>query len=553
MTVLGMPLSMFLVFVATMLAGSLGAIHYVIFHMILKRPFADEGHALEVRTASGRAAGERGRRSRSQDPRPGGKVRGRTPGRGLTPMVETQVNPIYLATFIVYLVVVLAIGVWAFTRTKNVMDFWVMGQSMGPILATWSLVANFVSAVSVIGFVGAVYANGYQLMTNTILGLMLGLGALYAVVGYVRTLNVLTFPDLVARVSGYEIARPLCGSVLLISGWLYLIMQLVGAGLLVTTITGVPYQFMVWVIGFVFIVYTVMGGLVSVAWTDLIQGILMIAAVVATFVYMMIDQGGITAVNEALFTLDPARVHPTGLGAISVPATAALFLAFFGTILTEQDMLIRIAATKNVKTAKIHIAAAGVILSIFYSLLVILGGAATVALTGSGLAVSIPDAAFPVLITQYVPTFIGVFIILAVMSAILSTTDTRLHATGMTVARDIYSYLRPNATDDRLMFVSRTATVILGLTATAAAVNPRGPSSSCMGSGPWSSPAPSWCRCTTRSSGAMPTAGRSLPPSPPGRWWVWAPTSWGVGSAPFRPPSWVWGWPRPSCSSGTGS
>jgi len=58
MTVLGMPLSMFLVFVATVLAGSLGAIHYVVFHILLKRPFADEGHALKVRTASGRASGD---------------------------------------------------------------------------------------------------------------------------------------------------------------------------------------------------------------------------------------------------------------------------------------------------------------------------------------------------------------------------------------------------------------------------------------------------------------------------------------------------------------
>lgn len=385
-----------------------------------------------------------------------------------------EVNPIYLATFIVYLVVVLAIGVWAYTRTRNVMDFWVMGQSMGPVLATWSLVANFVSAVSVIGFIGAVYADGYRLMTSTILGLMLGLGALYAVVGYVRTLNVLTFPDLVARVTGYEVARPLCGSVLLLSGWLYLIMQLVGAGLLVTTITGVPYQYMVWVIGAVFIVYTVMGGLVSVAWTDLVQGILMILAVVAVFIYMLIDQGGLTNINLAFGAMDPAHVHPTGLGAVSVPATAALFLAFFGTILTEQDMLIRIAATRDVKTAKIHIASAGVILSIFYSLLVITGGAAAVALTGAGLGVENPDAAFPTLITQYVPTVIGVAIILAVMSAILSTTDTRLHATGMTVARDLYSYFRPNVSDDHLMAVSRTATVILGLTATAAAVNPPG-------------------------------------------------------------------------------
>lgn len=56
MTVLGMPLSMFLVFVATILAGSLGAIHYVVFHIFLGRPFADQEHHLEVRTAGGRAS-----------------------------------------------------------------------------------------------------------------------------------------------------------------------------------------------------------------------------------------------------------------------------------------------------------------------------------------------------------------------------------------------------------------------------------------------------------------------------------------------------------------
>src|SRR5690606_8712445 len=99
----------------------------------------------------------------------------------------------------------------------------------------------------------------------------------------------------------------------------------------------------------------------------------------------------------------------------------------------------RIAATRNVRIAKIHIAVAGVVLSIFYSILVLLGGATTVALTAEGIAIETPDAAFPTLITTYVSTFIGIFVIVAVMSAILSTTDTRLHAVGMTVARDIYS------------------------------------------------------------------------------------------------------------------
>ncbi|MEX2526111.1 MAG: hypothetical protein WEA09_00620 [Gemmatimonadota bacterium] len=43
MTTLGMPTSMFLVFLATVMAGSLGAIHFVVFHLILRRPFGDEG------------------------------------------------------------------------------------------------------------------------------------------------------------------------------------------------------------------------------------------------------------------------------------------------------------------------------------------------------------------------------------------------------------------------------------------------------------------------------------------------------------------------------
>ncbi|MEQ9569360.1 MAG: hypothetical protein RLN75_04155 [Longimicrobiales bacterium] len=304
------------------------------------------------------------------------------------------------------------------------------------------------------------------------MGLMLGLTALYFVVGYVRPLNVLTFPDLVARVTGRQISRPLAGSILLISGWLYLVMQLVGAGLLVTAITGVPYQYMVWVIGSVFIVYTVMGGLVSVAWTDLLQGVLMVSAVLIALVFMVQDQGGLTALNESLAAISPSRVSPTAGGAYTLVGIGATFLAFFGTILTEQDMLIRIAACRDVKTAKIHVAGAGVVLSILYTGLILLGGATTVALIGSGLAVENADAAFPTLLTQYVPTGVGVVIILAVMSAILSTTDTRLHATGMTVARDIYSWARPHADEHHLMGVSRIATVVLGITATAVAVDP---------------------------------------------------------------------------------
>ncbi|QLG28882.1 sodium:solute symporter family protein [Halorarum halophilum] len=385
-----------------------------------------------------------------------------------------EINPFYLGTFVVYLLIVLAIGLWGYTQTSDVMDFWAFGQEMGPWLATWSFVANFVSAVSVIGFIGAVYGEGYTLMTHTIFGLMLGTSALYFAVDRVRNLDLLTFPDIIASVTGYQVARPIAGTVLLGNGWLYLVMQLVGASLLVTTITGVPYEYMVWVIGIVFIAYTVLGGLISVAWTDFLQGTLMVGAVLLALGYMIFDLGGLTSINQQFASLNAANVHPTGQGAYTAIGIIATIVAFFGTIFTEQNNIVRIAATKNVRAAKIHLAAAGVILSVFYSALVILGGATTVALDSNGMAVQTQDAAFPALITNYVPSGVGVIIILAVMSAILSTTDTRLHSTGITTARDIYSYFRPDSSDDSQLKVSRVATIVFGITATAAAVNPPG-------------------------------------------------------------------------------
>jgi len=126
---------------------------------------------------------------------------------GLAPaLLQTDLggdtNPVYLGIFILYLLLVLGIGAWAYRKTETVSDFWVYGKELGPWLATWSYVANFVSAVSVIGFVGAVYGGGYSILTGIIFGLMLGVSGLYFVVHKIRELNHVTFPDIIAELRG---------------------------------------------------------------------------------------------------------------------------------------------------------------------------------------------------------------------------------------------------------------------------------------------------------------------------------------------------------------
>ncbi|TYL38449.1 Na+:solute symporter [Natronococcus pandeyae] len=389
-------------------------------------------------------------------------------------MVLSDANPFYLGTFLVYLLIVLAIGAWAYLRTETIDDFWVYGKELGPGLGTATYVAQFVSAVSVIGFIGAIYGDGYSVLTGIVFGLVLGTAALYFVVGRVRELDQITLPDIIADITGAEWSRPITATVLLGNAWAYLIMQLVGASLLVTTITGVPYRYMVWLIGGVFILYTVLGGLVSVAYTDLIQASIMVTTVAVVFAYFLVDLGGLGAINTQFAAVDSTNVAPLGDGTYTLFGLGASLIAFFGTTFTSQNQIILINATRNVRTAKAMLAASSFVLAIFYVLLVLVGAGTTVALVDAGLAVDNPDLAFPVLITEYLPTTIGTIIVLAVLSAILSTTDTYLHSTGVTTARDIYDYFDPDASDERLMRVSRLATIVFGITATAIAVDPPG-------------------------------------------------------------------------------
>ena len=384
-----------------------------------------------------------------------------------------MVNEVYLGAFIVYLIGILGIGLWGYTKTETKDEFWVYGKDLGKWLATWSLVANVFSAVAAIGIVGEITETGYAILVGTTFGIALGIGCLYFVSHKIRNFDEITLSDIVANVTGREYARPVTGIILFGNAWVYLIIQLVGASVLVTAITGVPYQYMVWVIGIVFIAYTVLGGLVSVAWTDLIQGTVMIALMTITAAYLVVDLGGFTAMNSQFAAIDNSNVTPLG-GQYTLVAIASSILGFFGTMFTQQNMIIRINATKDVETTKFHLAAGGTIIGAFLIVITILGAATGVTLNNIGLTVTNPDRAFPVLITQYLPTGLGTIVILGIMSAILSTTDTRLHALGVTLTRDIYDYFRPDTSDNHQLKVSRYTTIIFGLLATAISANPPG-------------------------------------------------------------------------------
>jgi len=382
-------------------------------------------------------------------------------------------NPFYLGAFVLYLLLILAIGAWAYGKTQTRDDYWVYGKALGWRLATWSLVANFFSAVALIGVVGQFAQEGYHVLVGTQFGLTLGVGLAYFVSLRIRAFDEITVSDIVARITGRAYTRPITGTVLFANSFVFLVLQLVGGSVLVTTITGVPYRYMVWVIGAVFVSYTVAGGLASIAWTDLLQGTLMVVLMVCTAGFLLFDLGGFTAMNEQFAAMDPLHVTPLG-GTRTVIGTAGLTLAFVGSVLTNQTGVILINSTADSRATRSFLATGGLIIACFSVVVVVLGVGTGVALETAELPLSDPDRAFPLLISRVLPTGIGTVVILGLMSAILSTTDTRLHALGVTFTRDIYAYFRPGASDERQLSVSRYSTLVFGLLATAISADPPG-------------------------------------------------------------------------------
>jgi len=388
-------------------------------------------------------------------------------------MTPSEPNPFYLGAFVAYLLAVLAVGAWAYRKTRTKEDYWVYGRELGWGLATWSLVANFFSAVALIGLVGAFAQRGYSVLVGTQFGLTLGIGLAYFVAHRIRAFDEITVSDVIARTTGREYARPITGAILFANSFFFLVLQLVGGSVLVTTITGVPYRYMVWVIGVVFIAYTVAGGLASIAWTDLLQGTLLVVLMSCTAGFLLLDLEGFTAMNQQFAAMDPANVQPLG-EAQTVIGAAGLTLAFVGSILTNQTGFILVNATADSRATRSFLATGGLIIACFSGVVVILGVGTGVALEAAGLSVSNPDRAFPLLITEVLPTGVGTVVVLGLMSAILSTTDTRLHALGVTFTRDIYDYFRPEASDGRQLRLSRYTTLLFGLLATAVSADPPG-------------------------------------------------------------------------------
>lgn len=342
---------------------------------------------------------------------------------------------------IVYLVAMLAIGIWAERRSKTKEDFILGGRTLGPWLAGLSYAASTSSAWVMLGFTGFVFSVGLHALWM-IPGVWVGYCLAWLWAGprlqeEGRREGHLTLIDfLVARTTGpmRGAITTLAAVLICVSFTVFIAAQMRGAGQSFVEAFDVSMTIGVLIGAGAVLFYMFFGGFWAASLTDTIQGAIMGIVAIILPVAALIAAGGPGGVAAALSAnAPPGFFDLTGGKAALVFAgtVVGLFSAGFGT-LGQPHLLNWMMAVKDQKTR-----VQGFAIAMIWGVIVYVG-MATLALSARALAIdAAPEAVFFAVSDQLLPPLLSGLVVAAVLSAIMSTVDSQLLVAAAAVSHDM--------------------------------------------------------------------------------------------------------------------
>ena len=388
---------------------------------------------------------------------------------------------VVLIAFILYFVFVLAMGTYFYRRTKNMEDYVLGGREMNPYVTALSAQASDMSGWLLMGLPGAIFIAG---LGEVWIGIGLAIGSYLAWLIVAKRLrnysekcgNALTVSQYFSnRFRDQKGAiKLICGIVILVFFTFYVTSGFVAGGNLFGAIFGgeIDYTVSVLITAAVIIGYTFLGGFKAVSWTDLVQGILMLLAVIVIPLTMLgvIDGGWDTIVNvanaEVNHFTDIMYDGGSAIGFIALVSLMAWGLGYFG----MPHILVRYMAIRDPEEVKVarRVGTAWVIIA--------LAAVAVIAMMAHAYLAQHPEVVLignnpeNVIISiiggGLFPSIIAGVLFAAILAAIMSTADSQLLVASSAVANDLFDkFAKKKPTEQQLMWVSRIAVVIIAIIA----------------------------------------------------------------------------------------
>lgn len=380
-----------------------------------------------------------------------------------------------LASVVAYLLVSVFIGLYVARNVKNTADYAVAGRHLSLPIVTATVFATWFGSETVLGISSTFVEEGLSGIVADPFGaaMCLILAGLF-IAPKIYRLNLLTLGDYY-RVRYNRAVEVFCSACIVISYLGWVAAQISALGLIFNVLSdGAVSQEWGMVIGAsVVLIYTVFGGMLSVAILDFIQ-MVVIAAGLVYIMWIVADlAGGVGTVVAHAEAAGKLQFFPEEFSYVMwVPFVGAFLTMAFGSI-PQQDIFQRISSAKNEKTAVRGAVLGGSLYFFFAFIPVFLAYGAILIDPATFTAMVTEDSqmVLPNLVLNHTPVFAQIIFFGALISAIMSTSSATLLAPAVSFSENIVKVVFPKMDDKALLLTMRVSVFVFTIIVVAFAIN----------------------------------------------------------------------------------
>ena len=386
-----------------------------------------------------------------------------------------------LIALIIYFGIMIAIGIYAYRRTPDHESYMLAGRKLPSWAAALSAGASDMSGWLMMGLPGAIYAFGL-IEAWIAIGLTIGAYLNWMFIAprlrsYTEVAkNSITIPSFFEN-RLHDSSRSLrvaSGAIVLVFFVFYVSSMMVAGGEFFNVAFDTPYLTGMLIVAGVTLLYTLIGGFLGASLTDVVQGTLMMVALLVIPVVALFSVGGVGDVSSAIREVDSSRLSFFGEGGLSGATTILIIsglawgLGYFG----QPHIIVRFMAMKNAASAK---SARRVGISWMAISLV---GAVITGLVGiayfheAGTELDNPEHVVLALSDILMHPLIVGFVFAAVVAAIMSTVSSQLIVSSSAFVEDIYGMFGRKTSERSLLIMGRACVLIVGIIAALLALDP---------------------------------------------------------------------------------
>ena len=400
-------------------------------------------------------------------------------------MLSSTINFCIIATIVVYLLAMLAIGFVFSKNNSDSKDFYLGGRKMGPIVTAMSAEASVMSSWLLMGLPGLAYLTGVANPAWTAIGLGIGTWFNWLIVArrlrrYSANINAITVPEFYSKRyhDNSNVLNAIAALVIIVFFIPYTASGFAACGKLFNSLFGVDYMVAMLISAAVIVGYTIMGGFKAVSTTDLIQSIVMTIALVVVVTFGISKAGGVEAVIDNAKSLpgylsmkasyDVGTNSSTPYSFLTIVSTIAWGLGYFG----MPHILLRFMAIKDEKKLVLsrRIATIWVFIAMGITIFIgMVGLGMTKAgelgfLSGSSSETIIVEIAGLISRHGVLAAIVAGLILAGILAATMSTADSQMLAAASSVSQNIVQdFFKVKISEKKSLLVARLTIVVISL------------------------------------------------------------------------------------------